>query len=65
MARETRSLSTEELAARAGLDVGDIEMIEEGDVSDTSILLWIIDALDAHVELGAGFFVSVDTKVAA
>ena len=64
-AREARSLTAEELATRAGLEVGDIEMIEEGDVSDMSNLLRIIDALDAHVELGAGFSVSVDTRVAA
>lgn len=64
-ARESRSLSVEELATRTGLEVIDIEMIEEGDVSDTSILMRVLDALDAQVELGAGFRVAFSSTVAA
>lgn len=64
-AREARSLSVDELAIRAGVEAVDIEMLEEGDVSDLSLLLRVIDALDAQVRLGAGFQVSVDTTVAA
>lgn len=65
LAREGRSLTVDALAARVGCEAEDIEMLEEGDVSDTSLLLLVIDALDARVELSSGFHVAVDTKVAA
>jgi len=65
LVREARSLSIEQLATRTGLAVDDIEMLEEGDVSDVSILLRVIDALDAHVELEPGFHIAVDSKVVA
>lgn len=64
-AREARLLSVDDLALRAGVEALDIEMLEEGDVSDASLLLRVIDALGADVHLEGGFRVSVDTKVAA
>lgn len=64
-AREVRSLSVGELAAQVGVEALDIEIMEEGDASDLSLLLRVIDALDADVRLGGGFQVSVDAKVAA
>jgi hypothetical protein len=39
-------------------------MIEEGDVSDMSIILRVINALDFHVELETSLSVAVTTKVA-
>ena len=63
-AREARSLSVDDLAAQVGVESVDIELLEEGDVSDILLLLRVIDALDIDLRLGSGFQVSVDAKVA-